>query len=157
MSELLRRICLLSAFLGSAVSLIPEKGIKQITEILCTCLIIAAVLECFKGFDWEFFSSALAVFRENEKVLVGEIDDTRNALDRAVIEEEYASYIFDKAENKGVLLEEVKVEVKQSAEGIWIPWKTYIECKESTADTKVLSEMIEAELGIPKERQVWTR
>lgn len=155
MSELMRRICLLSCFFGTAVSLIPEKGTKQIAQILCTCILVICILEPFSSFNWTAFSTELALYRENERKLTENTERTRQALNRAVIEEEYTSYIFDIAEKRGVIPEKVKVEVIWSDEGIWIPEGTYIECKETGADIDTLSGQIEAELGIPKERQQW--
>ena len=155
MSEILRRICILSCFFGAAVSFIPERGIKQIAELLCTCILIICILEPFADFDWTTLSTEMALVRNNEKMITDKSEETKRSLSKSATEEEYSSYILEKAERKGIILTNVNVEVRWSDEGIWIPWRTYIECKETGAKINGLSETIEAELGVPKERQDW--
>ena len=157
LSEMVRKICLMSCFFAVLLNTVQDGGTRRITEILCTCILMLCILEPFTGFDWEALSAGLAQYHINERLLAEKIAETEKSFGSSVIAEEYASYIQEKANKAGAVIESVKVEVKKDSGGIWVPWRTYICCKETGADISMLSELIEAELGVPKEMQIWSR
>lgn len=69
----------------------------------------------------------------------------------AIISEEAATYILDKADALGLQLE-VQVEL----DGNLLPWGVSLQGAASPYARSRLSSQIETELGIPKERQVWS-
>ena len=74
-------------------------------------------------------------------------------LNRTIIERECAAYILDKADALGLAVSSAAVTARWSEEGFWYPWESRAACSES--DRETLSAVIEAELGIPAERQSW--
>lgn len=155
MGEMLRRVCILSVTFGVAATLINEKSVAQIMRILCTCVLIICVLEPLKQMDFESFSVDMAEYREREKALLESGEDMRRRLDRTVIEEEYAAYIIEKAEETGIEITNARVGVQWDTEGIWVPYEAYIESESDGIKTTALKKLIKAELGIPEERQTW--
>ena len=74
-------------------------------------------------------------------------------LNRTIIERECAAYILDKADALGISAADAAVTARWSEEGFWYPWESRVSCPEG--GRAALSEAIEAELGIPPERQSW--
>lgn len=68
-----------------------------------------------------------------------------------LIEERTAAYISDKAKALGLSVA-VRVETKTGDGGVPAPWAVRLTGTESEA----LASYIEGELGIPRERQVWS-
>ena len=77
-------------------------------------------------------------------------DETKRQM-AAIISEEAASYILDKADALGLQLE---VQVELDAE--LLPCGVRLQGAASPYARSQLSGQIETELGIPKERQVWS-
>ena len=74
-------------------------------------------------------------------------------INQTIIERECAAYILDKADALGLAVSSAAVTARWSEEGFWYPWESRAACSES--DRETLSAVIEAELGIPAERQSW--
>ena len=74
-------------------------------------------------------------------------------LNRSVIEAECAAYILDKAEALGLEACEAAVQADWDAEGFWVPRRCSV--RRTGGYDAALSAAIEAELGIPAERQEW--
>jgi hypothetical protein len=60
---------------------------------------------------------------------------------------------LDKADALGISAADAAVTARWSEEGFWYPWESQVSCPEG--GRAALSEAIEAELGIPPERQSW--
>lgn len=157
MAEILRKISLLSVLFGLVTGGIPDKSVKSVTELLCTCILVLCILSPLKEIDCDRLSLDIAKFSELEKELTQSAEKERERLNREVIEREYASYIMDKANEAGAWTQNVRVTVKWSTEGIWVPWEAYIEYRGDEAAKAPAAEKIKADLGIPEERQIWTR
>ena len=72
-------------------------------------------------------------------------------MERRVIEAECAAYISSRADVLGLEPGGISVEARWSEEGYWYPWS----CRIAAAENAALSDAVEAELGIPRERQSW--
>ena len=157
MADAVRQLSLLSVLFGLITGAIPDKSIKSVTELLCTCILVLCVLNPLKELDYDRLSLDIAKFSELEKELAQSAEQERERLNREVIEREYAAYIMDKANDLGAQTRSVRVTVKWSTEGIWVPWEAYIGYGGEEAAGASAAERITAELGIPEERQTWTR
>lgn len=157
MTEILREVSLLSVLFGLITGAIPDRSVKSVTELLCTCILVLCILSPLKELDYDRLSLDLAKFSELEKELTQSAEKERERLNREVIEREYAAYILDKANELGAQTQNVRVTVKWSTEGIWVPWEAYIEYRGEEAAKAPAAERITADLGIPEERQTWTR
>ena len=95
----------------------------------------------------------MARYGEAARSVAGEAGQEADRLNRTIIELECAAYILDKADALGLAVSSAAVTARWSEEGFWYPWESRAACSES--DRETLSAVIEAELGIPAERQSW--
>lgn len=159
MAEMLRRVCFLSAAFAIASTLTDDEGVGHVLKILCTALLLICILQPVKEIDFESFALDMAEYRTREEQLIELIEDgekMNGEMNRAVIEDEYASYIEEKAKELGMETGDVSVKTKWDTAGIWVPQEAAIEF-ESDGPMKVrsLKKTVTAQLGIPEERQTW--
>lgn len=157
MSEVLRQLCGLSLFCGIALGLMPEGGVKKAASIACTVVLIMTVLLPLGTLDLSRYSLELAKYREMGEQLEEKGSEVRDSMSRTVIEQECEAYIMDKAEVLGIEVDSVKVRAFWSNEGVWVPETAEIRSSCAEREKKRLSDVIFAELGIPAEKQNWSR
>ena len=87
---------------------------------------------------------------------LGEGSDSVERLNRTLIEQELCAYILDKAESVGVHTVSAEVEVAWDDAGYWYPVGASICCDATNEQREKLGALIEAELGIPADRQEWS-
>ena len=95
----------------------------------------------------------LARYGEAARAVAEGAGEEADRLNRTIIERECAAYILDKADALGISAADAAVTARWSEEGFWYPWESRVSCPEG--GRAALSEAIEAELGIPPERQSW--
>lgn len=142
-----------AVFCALAMALCPEGRVKRVLRFACGLVMAAALLFPVLSLDLDYLPKAMARYSEAAKRQTESAADTADRLNRTIIESECETYILDKAAALGFELREAEVTARWSDEGFWYPW----ECRLSAAegDANGLSELIEAELGIPEERQSW--
>lgn len=155
MAESIRRLCALSILCGAALSISPKGNVRRIMGIVCAAALICAVLEPLRGLDFSAYSLELAKARQRGEEFLQDNADTGERLNRLVIQEQYGAYIMDKARELDVPMTAVSLELRWSGEGLWLP-----ESASYTAgpggDRKALEQTVQAELGIPAEKQIWS-
>ena len=156
MGETVRRVCVLSVAFGIASTLTDNRGAEHIMRILCTCILLICLLEPVKRIDFDSFSLDMARYRAREEEILQNGRDMSTKLNREIIENEYAAYIMEKAEEMGVNVSRVIVKTKWDTEGIWVPNEAYIEYESDARSAAELGRAVKLELGIPEERQTWT-
>ena len=122
--------------------------VKLIGGVALTCLLFSPLV----SFDYDSYAAALQSCRLAVQT-DGAAPDCGDGLQRTVIESELRAYILDKADALGLAVSSAAVTARWSEEGFWYPWESRAACSES--DRETLSAVIEAELGIPAERQSW--
>ena len=153
MKDCIRDVCLFSVFSGAALCLAPEGGAKRILKALITVALLGLILDGIHGLDSQAYRLELAKYREREQELIRSGEETRDYLNRLVIEQEYCAYVMEKAEQAGVVLETVDISVRWNTEGVWVPDCSVIQIREGSKET--LSAILAADLGIPAEKQEW--
>lgn len=155
MAESIRRLCALSILCGAALSISPKGNVRRIMGIVCAAALICAVIEPIRGMDFSAYSLELAKTEQRREEFLTENADTGERLNRLVIQEQYRAYIMDKAKELDIPMSEVSLELRWSGEGLWLP-----ESASYTAapggDRAALEDTVQAELGIPKEKQGWS-
>ena len=151
MYEGIRALCAVSLLCGSALSILPEGGVKRVAEILCTASLILAVLSPIKEHAMEN-----ARLRELEASIAQNGQEAGERLERLVIEGEYETYIMDKAGELGIDGLKTDVEVQWSLEGFWIPYGVELSGECSDESREQLGRIMVSDLGIPYERQRWS-
>ena len=137
---------------AAALRLTPEGRVKPVVRLLCGVCMAAALLSPLMGADLvETYPLELARYRARGAAIAGEGTAIRAGLDRDIIERETEAYILDKARSMGVPLTEVRVALRWSASGVWLPEGAELTGPYSAA----LARILEAELGIPQTAQNW--
>ncbi len=155
MAGVIRQLCALSLFCGAAISITPEGTVKRVLEIVCSVVLLTAVVRPLIGMDFAAYALQLAKFEEKEAEFLDQSAGLNDRLNRLVIEEKYETYIMDKAEELDAGLDSAQVTVEWNMEGFWVPYAAQLNCR-SESGQKILSGVLEAELGIPVERQQWS-
>ena len=142
-----------AVFCAIALALCPEGRPKRVLRAACGVVRAAALLSPALGLDMQALPEAVARYGEAARSVAGEAGQEADRLNRTIIERECAAYILDKADALGLAVSSAAVTARWSEEGFWYPWESRAACSES--DRETLSAVIEAELGIPAERQSW--
>lgn len=152
----IRQLCLMSVLCGAAMSLSPNGGVKKIMSVLCTAVLALSIINPIKGIDFSSLSLETAELHEREAELSLKGSEINDRLNRLVIQSEYEAYIMDKAAELGLRAESAKVEAQWSSDGLWVPYSAEIVFSGEEKESSKLCDIIEAELGIPAERQYWS-
>ena len=150
LADWVRAICGAAVLCSAAMSLCPEGRVKRVLRLVCglvmTCALLSPVLEI----DLDAYSSAISGYGEAARAAAEGAQAEARELNRAVIEEECAAYILDKAGELGAEVT-VRVETRTGGDGVPVPWSAEL----TGAQSEALASALETELGIPAERQVW--
>ena len=159
MRELLHEwvLTVVGAAMLSALALLltPEGRCRSVVRLLCGAVMILAVLSPLRRFDFDIYSMSLASYREQAEAAVRRGEESNNRLSRSIIEAETAAYIWDKAQAAGLMPEEVTVTAKWGDTLCWYPYEVCLRGEAQTGAKEYLTQLLESELGIPRERQHW--
>lgn len=155
MSELIRNwllgITAASMLLALVESLVPEGVNKRVVGLAGGLVLVIAAISPILKFDDRTLASATEKFQIEFQNGSEELDLKKDFLFESIIEEESEAYILDKAKEMGMNCQvsvsvawngEVPVLHSVSVRGNWTPQQK-----------NELSNLIEAELGIPKSLQ----
>lgn len=147
-----------TAFLCSiALILTPEGRAKKAVTVVCGITMITAIILPLAKIDFTDYSKSLAGYRINAQKYADNGNENRENLNRLYIEEQCQAYILDKAEFYGVDVLSASVSAEWSTDGYWYPVSATIDCNCTSAEKSKLEAMIEADLGIDRDNQEWSR
>jgi len=145
-----------SALLTSlALAVTPKGRVRDVLKLVCGAVMVIALVSPLLRFDLASFSINAERFREELGAVQDNVSETGKRLTRDIIEKECAAYILDKAQVLGLSVQRVSVTAKWGDEEVFYPYEARIEARLDEAQKGALSRAIEAELGIPPERQFW--
>ena len=141
-----------SLICAAALRLTPEGRVKSVLRMLCAVAMAAALFSPLVGSgQLPDYAPELARYRAAAEALTGEGTALRQELDREIIEEHMEAYILDKARTLGAPVSAVKVHLRWSTEGFWLP-----ESADLTGTySETLSRVLESELGSARRTQNW--
>ncbi|MDO4750219.1 MAG: hypothetical protein Q4A39_05185 [Eubacteriales bacterium] len=144
-----------AAVLGAVCVLLTSTGpVRSVTKMMSGTVLALAFLSPLVKLDMETFSLSTAQYREEAAVLTEEARELQERLSRIIIQEEYAAYIWDKAQSLGLTSGQAEVMVRWGGD-CWVPDEVMLTFSGSEDKRNALANLVEAELGIPKERQYW--
>ena len=154
MIELLNRWIIGAAVVSLAVAvaetLVAQEGIRQVLRLAGGILLVVALLNPVLGLG----ETEMGDLLEDGRQSVQELEEAYGAMRQeqlaAVIAEETAAYISDKAEEMGLSCE-VEVEVEEGEDGLALPSVVRVEAPYQ----EELSRWLESQLDIPAEQQIW--
>lgn len=155
MGEMIREVCFVSLFAAIACSVAPQGQVRTIMNILSSVILILVVLKPMASLDMREYAASVAKYREMEQRLSLEAEDMSTRLNRLVIEEEYETYIRDKAAEKQIELDRVNIKLEWNTQGYWMPVSVEIGYINEAENIHELESVIETQLGLSGEKQVW--
>ena len=139
-----------SLLLALAEALVSQEGIRRVLRLAGGVLMIVVLLQPVVQIDLEDLSLSLEAYQQEVETLTEEYAQQQETQLSAGIEAELASYIWDKAQALGLDCQ-VSVTVETGADGVPAARSVDITGEYSEA----LSEIIEKDLGVPREQQNW--
>lgn len=137
-----------------AKQLTPDGGVRKVTELLCGVMLSVTLLGPVMSADLPSLAFSMSEYRRTTAELTQDAQAAGNQLLRQCMEEQCAAYVLSKAHTLGI--EDLRVAVKtQWRDEYWVPYEAQLKGKLSTEDRYRLAAYMEAELGIPGERQYW--
>ncbi len=152
----LRGICAASVLFGLALTLLPEGRERRMASMCVTAALVLMLLGLFRSFRWDSYAVSLAEMRSASDAIAADAEAERRELNRLVIEQECGEYIMDKAADLSLELRSVRVGAAWSREGVWVPERAEIVLVRDGESRERLASLIEAQLGIPRDRQEWS-
>ena len=151
LSGWVRAIAGAAVFCAMAAALCPKGRARGVLALASGCVMLLALVSPVAQLDLTDFARASARWRESAAAVADGAGEAAGAMERRVIEAECAAYISSRADGLGLAPGGISVEARWSEEGYWYPWS----CRIAAAENAALSDAVEAELGIPRERQSW--
>ncbi len=156
MRAFIQLLCALSILCGLAQSFCPEGSGKRALSFVCAVVLLAGFLKGLSSLNWEEYALQTGKLRMRQEEFLERNESIVRSLDRTVIEKEYGAYIMDMAAKSGLELENARVCAQWSLDGLWLPWSAELSGELSAGQRELLCARIEADLGIPRERQEWS-
>lgn len=139
-----------------AFALTPKGKVKSILKLICGIVLICAIVNPVINKNLPDMSMDMSKYREQADEITNNAKDTKNSLSRTIIEDKLKAYILDKAKSYNAQLDSVSVSVKWGDEECWYPYEVSLTASIGEKEKQLISNAIEADLGIPKERQYWS-
>ncbi len=137
---------------GAAKALSPEGAVKKTVSVICGFAMMAALLSIAGDVEALGLSRYAAKYSMEAEKSAGDALEAARAQTRAIIEARCEAYILDKGRLIGLGPGDVEVTARWSEEGFWYPERAELHIKEDPD----LSRVMEAELGILRENQIWS-
>lgn len=160
MTELLRDwllgVTCAAMVLAIAEALTPEGGVKKICRLAGGLVLLLAAVSPVVKLDEGALTRALTEYHVTAQNYGDVLVEKNNILYKTIIEENTAAYILDKAETLGISCG-VEVEFAYDDEGMPYPRETRVFGRWTEEQKAQLSLLLEKDLGIPPEQQLFER
>ena len=152
MKQWLMSVAAASVLSSVALALCPAGRVRSVTRLVCGIVCALALLSPALTLDISAISAAMASYGQAAQIITQNEEEERKMMERTYIEEKCGAYISDKAEALGLGPVFAAVTARWDEEGLaWYPYEAAMGCQRSAP----LERAVEAELGIPAERQRW--
>ena len=148
-------LCVLSLLCGVFINLMPKGGIKDISCILCTAILVSNILSCLNISDFRKYLDEESITADIEEEFAEHISESERNIKIKVMEQQYEEYILDKAFELGVRNADLKILVSENDNSYMLPYALEFTGTWNDTQREQLSQTITMDLGIPDERQVW--
>ena len=134
------------------LNLCPPGRVKSVARLLCGLVCALALVKPLAGLEPDSLSTGMAVYRRQAQEVTETAQEEADRMKRTYIQDECAAYISSEAESLGLTAEASVTAAWDAQEEVWVPFEVTVNAPYSAA----LSYRIEADLGVPRERQVWS-
>lgn len=160
MIELLRNwllgITAASIILALASNLMPDGTVKQIGKFAGGLFLTMAIIRPVLSADYEILAGSMAEYRMNTEEYSLSIEVENEKLKKIIIEDRTQAYIHDRAGELGIECC-VTVQCGTNKEGQLYPSSAIIYGEMTSEQIKELTQIIESEIAIPREKQKYER
>ena len=156
MQTVLRSLIAQAFIGGAAVYLCPHGGTKRVIKILNAAILSAMVITPLHSLDYDYLSLAEAKLSSAQVRILQDSSQRGSSLKEQLFRQNCENYIKARAEEQGVRISAVRVELKKSGEESWQPYSVQLEARGNPEAMERICLLIRDELGIPAERQVWS-
>ena len=143
-----------SLLCAAADALMPPGAVKRVGKLVCGLVLLGAILSPVASLDIDssqrWLDGCLASLQSRE----AELEETVNSQLEAVIEEEYAAYIVDKAAQLGWSCT-ARVDCEYSEEGLYLPVRTELTGFQTAEIQEQMIRVISEDLGVPAQSQIY--
>ena len=144
------------ALVSAIASFFASGGsMKRVLKLIGGVAMASALLSPLLKFDFAAYASSLQLYSDSMTWDPAAVEETENRLNRTIIESECGAYILDKAAQLSVPLTDAQITVQWSTDGFWYPCAVTLTQPAGAEKSTALAGIIEADLGIPSERQEW--
>ena len=141
--------------LALAEALAPEGSVKKVCRLAGgMALLLAAAGPVLEALDGNLLAGAVEGWRDRSQRYERELEENNERLYLAIIEEETAAYVMDKARELGF---ECAAEVTcgYDENGVPCPWEFAARGQWTPEQRARLERLLEEELGVPAQRQYY--
>lgn len=151
-----RAIAGASMICAAAMALTPSGRTKGVLKLVCGLVLVIAMIEPLMKGGLDSLSLDISEYRRQADEITGSAEIKENGLSRTIIEDELGAYILDKAAELGIPMEAVAVALQWGESGCWYPYEVRLTGRPQLREKELLEGCIEAELGVPRQRQYWS-
>jgi len=143
-----------SLLASSLLALVPKGGVRRVLSLLCGLAVILTVIGPLARLDAARMARAISQASMASDEAASGVEVKSRELVSAIIKEKTEAYILDKAGEMGFT---PRVEAEMDDGGDYpCPCGVRISGSWDAAQREKLSSLIEADLAIPENRQVWS-
>ena len=136
-----------------AQALAPEGAPRRICRLAGGLVLLLAAVGPVVGLEEGDLSALTENWRSRGELAVQSMEEENDLLYQAIIETRAAAYIVDKAEALGVSCQAQVTCRSQGEQALPLPWEARVTGELSQSQRQAISQLLEADLGIPPERQ----
>lgn len=141
--------------LALAEALAPEGSVKKVCRLAGgMALLLAAAGPVLEVLDGGILTRAVEGWRDKSQAYEAELEERSGQFYLAIIEEETAAYVMDKARELGFECE-AEVTCGYDEEGVPCPWEVAARGEWTPERRARMERLLEEELGVPVQRQYY--
>lgn len=152
--EYLLRLVSCGFLVSLCQSLASDEHGKRAVKLAGGCLMILVVLRPLIGLDFSGLPRLLPDLPEWRSQAMEQAEEKNDELMRELIASQTEALIRERAEALGLDLE-LYVEVKKTADGVFIPWSAELKGPAGETERQELEQFLVRSLDIPPQRQRW--
>ena len=134
------------------MGLTAKTKVKELTKLLCCAFLSVTALKPLVGRDLDRWLQESIPYQEEAQSCVAQGEEFARSAQADIIKSKAEAYILDKA---AALNGNLEVEITICQEGTPIPERAVLSGQVSPYAKGQLAEILEKDLGIAKENQVW--
>ena len=155
MNNAILHLVVLSVASGAVISIIPEGGVKSITAILSTLILISSIIGSIGKPDMHEYALKAADVDNIEQEFKLSTVENAAALKHIYLENQCIEYILDKAKECNIIVHEVDIEITENKDFVPQPFSVSLVGEWDAKNKLTAIDNISRDLGIPSERQHW--